>query len=560
MPQLLSDLPIGAKIKFGTFLNDDIIWLVVDKNHKDYPSNSVTLRTEGDIYYLVFDVSGKSSSGVTYLTRQGRYDLSDIRQWLNSRANAGEWFVAQYNGDLPPSSNNVSSNPYAQWSGFLTNFSENEYSLILDTTIEFAAYNGVHQCTDKMFLLGAKEVGSTSSYISNSVKQTALLFGNTQASRRVTHSRSYANMLNTSVTKYYNYWLRDSVGFMPGSILQVTDAGSVSYYNAKTTSGIVPACNISANAKVSDTIDEDGCYSFIFNSAPSRPDSLKVPTFVYGGKVSTIAWNAATDPDGDKIEYILEAAYDGGNFEQIYKGFSTSYAHLVTFGKNSVQYRVKAIDPLFAESDYTLSSNQPIINNHSPIISGSDTHLGVKTSAFSQTYSISDEDNDSVTVIETVDDTIIRSYVCELNALNTLVVDTQTWLLLSNGTHALSIIARDSGGAETIRTYTFTKNVTVFSVETTTPMESETMPTRIIFTANYNIPSEAEIKVEVCNNGFDNSPTWEDATEILTSNLVYIFTNTSKTASKWGVRIRVTVDRNGGEGACYISGIGGNFE
>ena len=68
------------------------------------------------------------------------------------------------------------------------------------------------------------------------------------------------------------------------------------------------------------------------------------------------------------------------------------------------------------------------------------------------------------------------------------------------------------------------------------------------------------MKVEACNNGFDASPAWEDITDSVTSGLTHVFANTIKTASEWGVNIRVTVDRNGSEGACYITEIGGNFE
>jgi hypothetical protein len=74
------------------------------------------------------------------------------------------------------------------------------------------------------------------------------------------------------------------------------------------------------------------------------------------------------------------------------------------------------------------------------------------------------------------------------------------------------------------------------------------------------IPSSATFKVEVCNNGYDSTPTWEDATTKVLSGLVYQFTNTTKTSSNWGVKYRVTVNRNGAAGACYVSAIGGNFE
>jgi hypothetical protein len=44
------------------------------------------------------------------------------------------------------------------------------------------------------------------------------------------------------------------------------------------------------------------------------------------------------------------------------------------------------------------------------------------------------------------------------------------------------------------------------------------------------------------------------------SGLVHVFSNTKKTATDWGVLVRVTVERNGATGACYVSAIGGNFE
>ena len=86
------------------------------------------------------------------------------------------------------------------------------------------------------------------------------------------------------------------------------------------------------------------------------------------------------------------------------------------------------------------------------------------------------------------------------------------------------------------------------------------MPTRIVLSVTRSVAFGAIFKVEVCNNGYDASPTWEDATVAVTSSLVYAFENVSKTADNWGVMVRVTLDRNGSTGACYVSAIGGNFE
>lgn len=68
-------------------------------------------------------------------------------------------------------------------------------------------------------------------------------------------------------------------------------------------------------------------------------------------------------------------------------------------------------------------------------------------------------------------------------------------------------------------------------------------------------------KVEVCNNGFDASPTWEDMTTMSVLNRPYTFTNSTKTAAKWGIKIRLTLTKNEGyEGEVAIYGFGGAFE
>ena len=200
-----------------------------------------------------------------------------------------------------------------------------------------------------------------------------------------------------------------------------------------------------------------------------------------------------------------------------------------------------------------------IISNNAPTISGSDANLGIKTDAFSQTYVVGDADNHVTTVKEYIDNVEIRSYVATLGQTNTFAITGKTWLKLANGNHTMKIVANDGSDAVT-RTYTFTKSVSTLVVQKTTPISSNTRPKSIIVTVVKNIPTEAIFKVEACNNGFDNTPVWEDITSKVTRGEIYDFTNTAKTAGQWGVNIRVTVDRNGSEGACYITEIGGNFE
>ncbi len=62
-------------------------------------------------------------------------------------------------------------------------------------------------------------------------------------------------------------------------------------------------------------------------------------------------------------------------------------------------------------------------------------------------------------------------------------------------------------------------------------------------------------------DAFDASPAWEDITAQVAINRVYNFLNQSKTAEKWGVNVRFTIEKNEGyEGEVSISGFGGAYE
>jgi hypothetical protein len=213
---------------------------------------------------------------------------------------------------------------------------------------------------------------------------------------------------------------------------------------------------------------------------------------------------------------------------------------------------LKISDTTDADGCYT------VLPQSIPVISGSNSNLGTKSAAFSRTYSVTDADNEAVTITEYIDDVKIRSYAATLGKTNTFAVTGNTWLKLANGSHTLKITATDGFDTAT-RVFTFTKSVTKLVVQRSTPLSASTRPSRIIITLVKNIPKDAIVKVEVCNNGYDASPVWETV-ENYDAGYSYAFTNYDKVESMWGVNIRVTVDRNGAEGACYITEIGGNFE
>lgn len=470
MAQLLSNLPLGAKIKFGKHqINKEaelpIIWMIVDKNHNGYPANAITLITERIIDIRPYDAQESSwtsteSPAYGYID----YKVSNINQWLNSAGAAGAWYTKQHDNDRPPSSAYTMGNThYDTRPGFLYYFTESERDVLLPTTLVNQHGGSTSQTlVAKVFLPSLWETIGTHGTADGS-SQFAYFTTNTvralPTAQLVNNTLADADSKPTSVDSYWSYLTRSTDTSYVGTVNGSGARGSSQPRVGGT--GVRPCINLPHNAKISDSVDADGCYTVLSNVAPT----------------------------------FLEENSD----------------------------------------------------------------LGEMTNAFSKNYTISDTDGDIVTVTEYVDNVAIRSYVLT-SSFGTIEVKGSTWLRLSNGNHTLKIVATD-GFSETIRTFTFVKNVTSFTIEREIPIPSETRPKSIIVTVVRNIPVEAEFKVYACNDGFDAEPTWEDITDEVVRGEIHDFTNETKDAKvTWGVNIRVTVNRNGAVGACYITEIGGNFE
>lgn len=470
MAQFLSNLPNRALIKFGRHsvgseTAQPIIWMVADKNHSGYPTNSVTLITQKIIDLRAFDA--KEAPPVA--GGNNNYRLSNINSWLNSDASAGNWYSPTHGDDTPPTTDATTSTShktgYVTRPGFLYNFTTAEKLALLPTTLMIKPLNDVlSSMVAKVFLPSMREILGTYPISDESSRLACFTTGNvTSGLTTQAYTNTASSVKPTTVDDAWSYWSRNIyTTTSTGDVSIITASGEVGGGIASTGNiGVRPIINIPANTKISDTTDGDGCYTFIPNSAP--------------------------------------------------------------------------------------------------IIDGANSDLGIKNSGFSQNYTVNDTENDTVTVTEYIDNVKIRSYVATLGTSNTFAVTGNTWLKLANGIHTLKITATD-GFLESSRVYTFTKSVNTLVVQRVTPLTSITKPSRLVVTVVKSIPPEAKFKVEACNNGFDTTPTWEDITSSITSGQVHVFSNTVKTAATWGVNIRVTVDRNGSEGACYITEIGGNFE
>ena len=324
--------------------------------------------------------------------------------------------------------------------------------------------------------------------------------------------------------------------------------------------GLRPACNLSSDLLISDSVDSDGCYTVIYNQAPTAPSSITVPSEVLGGENLSISWAASTDPDGNLSGYVLERKVGSGTWAQVYKGSARTYTDTITYGWTSVQYRVKAYDAAGAESAYTTSATRTVTNNRPPVISGTDGAIGsFSTAAPSYEYTVTDADGHQVDVVEMLDGVTLRSYTVTLGQTNTLTIGSEAWLKVVNGSHTLKIVATDAKDASVTRTLTFTKAVTSVEFEQTIAMEADAMPTKALVNIQGNFPAGCTLQVWICNNGNDASPTWEDITQKARTGQKHYFTNQTKTAAAWGVKVKAKLLRGSATETCYIQSIGGNF-
>lgn len=205
---------------------------------------------------------------------------------------------------------------------------------------------------------------------------------------------------------------------------------------------------------------------------------------------------------------------------------------------------------------YNITWNRP-----PTIESATSSNMGLKTKEFSFTYKVADEDTGQViTVEEYMDNVRTKRFTAQSGSTYTFSLSRPAYQKILNGNHSIKIVVSDDKGGVAEKVFNFSKNETKILVTLDTPLAADAMVTKALINVLGSIPSKAIFKVEACNNAYDANPTWEDCTEKVLNSRKIFFRNNTKTASKWGFNVRVSLDRNGAAGECYISSIGGNFE
>ena len=303
--------------------------------------------------------------------------------------------------------------------------------------------------------------------------------------------------------------------------------------------------------------------TWTFNRVNSAPTISGTDTNL-GDKNIGFTYNyTVNDADGDAVTVVemlndetLRTINNAPKGEQL--SVSITSEKLYALGLNTVNNLViTATDGQGGTTYRRLTFKR---TNSAPAISGQDEDLGQQMGSFAEKYTVTDVEGDNVVVTEFVDNKQIRSYQATLGQEETIELSRENWLVLANGDHQLRVEAVDGNFATSVRVWNFSKKETVIAFQFAQPEETDARATKILITPTWHIEGSVA-KVEACNNAFDASPAWEDITAQVAINRVYNFLNQSKTAEKWGVNVRFTIEKNEGyEGEVSISGFGGAYE
>lgn len=218
---------------------------------------------------------------------------------------------------------------------------------------------------------------------------------------------------------------------------------------------------------------------------------------------------------------------------------SSMFSNLKLYNMNTIEITV---------SDGTLSTTRTYTfrkTNTAPTINYSGSvNLGTITSKPTIDYSIYDAEGDEITVTERLNGKTIRTFTAASDTSCTVQISDDAWLSCGSDISTVEITVRDDVGGSNSKTITFNRSIDRIEA-ITKPIETTSAVTKISLEIDWDT-TNASGKVFVCNNGFDDTPTWEDMTTSIGLNNAYTLTNNTKVADKWGISVKVTIKKDEG--------------
>lgn len=171
---------------------------------------------------------------------------------------------------------------------------------------------------------------------------------------------------------------------------------------------------------------------------------------------------SSTDLDSSMVESDRVAANNSlWNWYYVYSWTKETYtgnsSSRVLRGYDSARYWSYNT----SSSRYVIFGWRPVLEvlNSGPLISGPSENLGNKTSQFDVTYSATEPEGESFTVVEKLNGTQIGTTTATASLTNRVIsIDSEKYAALAlNITHTITVEATDSAGNKTVKSWTFVK-------------------------------------------------------------------------------------------------------
>ena len=212
-------------------------------------------------------------------------------------------------------------------------------------------------------------------------------------------------------------------------------------------------------------------------------------------------------------------------------------------------------ETLYIDKDGFPTVNQP--PEVTSAVGESGVALGEKNEPFALPYTVTDGDGDPMTITEKMNgvEMAVRENVATGTELTVQCLREKVlFQQILNGENALTLEV-DDGKTTTEWTATFTKNVTRAVLSLAQPLTADDAITVAAMTLEGSFPADMSLTVEMTNNALDDSPVWENCTDIQSGEsrafVHHAFTN--KTAARgFAFNYKITAARG-------ASGVGGTI-
>lgn len=234
----ISMLPSKSKVKLGRYGGKELVWFTCkDKNQKQYLIFSDNQAVQSPFVSMMFD--NKEPNNPSIEQKQGgnsRYLYSNIHQWLNSDKPANQWYTPQHTYDAPPT--------YQSQAGFLKDWTSEEKAVLVNNqwTCRRIASEGGGNDT-----FNARVVLPSSTEVENDMPNSQLDIFTDNNSRKLPGDR--------------DWFLRDPQDDNTVNVKIIYQYGTLYFALCTDKKVIRPLVAINPDIIVSETTDQDGCYT-----------------------------------------------------------------------------------------------------------------------------------------------------------------------------------------------------------------------------------------------------------------------------------------------------------